>query len=219
MAYGDRARRLISGDVAVLVFSMLVAGCHGSIGTDESGAGGGGGGRAQNGTGGGTASGAGGGGGTATGTGGGTATGTGGGSATGAGGGGGGGVSSVVVGVQPLTASLAPGGTQQFTATVTGASNTAVTWSASGGTISTAGLFTAPQNGGSYIVRATSAADTRSSGSALATVSGGAAVVEPFYDATHPYVQIMTPVPFVTYFAPATIRIQGARGPTQGSDN
>ena len=123
-----------------------------------------------------------------------------------------------MVGVQPLTASLAPGGTQQFTATVTGASNTAVTWSASGGTITSAGLFTAPQNGGSYIVRATSAADSRSSGSALVTVSGGAAVVEPFHDATHPYVQIMTPVPFVTYFAPATIRIW-AHAPDQGSDS
>jgi hypothetical protein len=217
-------RRLITGDVAVLLFSLLVAGCHGSIGGDASGAGGGGGIRAQNGAGGGSATGAGGGsttgagGGSATGAGGGSATGTGGGSATGAGGGGGGGVSSVIVGVQPLTASLAPGGTQQFTTTVTGASNTAVTWSASGGTISTSGLFTAPQNGGSYIVRATSAADSRSSGTALATVSGRAAIVEPFYDTTHPYVQIMTPVPFVTYFAPATIRIW-AHAPDQGADN
>src|SRR6185436_3252341 len=88
-------------------------------------------------------------------------------------GGSGGGVSSVVVTVQPVTASLSPGGTQQFTATVTGASDTAVTWSASGGTITAAGLFTAPQIGGSYVVRATSVADPRSSGTALATVSGG----------------------------------------------
>src|SRR5262245_10247002 len=75
-----------------------------------------------------------------------------------------GGGSSVVVALDPLTASLSPGGMQQFTATVTGASDTAVVWSASGGTITPAGLFTAPQIGGGYIVRATSAADTRASG-------------------------------------------------------
>ena len=133
-------------------------------------------------------------------------------------GGSGGGVSSVVVTVQPVTASLSPGGTQQFTATVTGASDTAVTWSASGGTITAAGLFTAPQIGGSYVVRATSVADPRSSGTALATVTGGGSVAEPFYDSAHPYVQVMTPIPFVTYFAPATIRIW-AHAPDTGSDS
>src|SRR3954468_22223273 len=179
-------RRLSTGDLAAVSVAIFLAGCQGSIGNGASGVGGGGGIRAQNGAGGGSATGAGGG--TATGTGGGVGTGTGGGTGTGAGGGtgtggaGGGGVSSVVVGVQPLTATLAPGGTQQFTTTVTGASNTAVTWSASGGTITTAGVFTAPQSGGSYIVRASSAADSRSSGSALVTVSGGTAVVEPFHD-------------------------------------
>src|SRR6185437_4678105 len=82
-----------------------------------------------------------------------------GGSVGGAAGGGDGGVSSVVVTIQPVTASLSPGGTQQFTATVTGSADTVVTWSASGGTISAAGLYTAPQASGSYVVRATSAAD------------------------------------------------------------
>ena len=137
------------------------------------------------------------------------------------GGGDGGAVSSVVVTVQPLTTSLAPGYTQQFTAMVIGAENMAVTWSASGGTITASGLFTAPQSGGGYIVRATSVADSRSSGTALVTVSGagsGAAVVEPFYDSSHPYVQIMTPMPFATYFAPATIRIW-AHAPDYGADN
>jgi hypothetical protein len=120
--------------------------------------------------------------------------------------------------VQPVTATLAPGGTQQFTATVTGAANTAVTWSASGGTISAAGLYTAPQAGGSYVVRASSVADSRSSGTALATVSGAAVVMEPFYDSSHPYVQVMTPIPSVTYFAPATIRIW-ANAPDNGNDS
>ncbi len=208
MAYDVRMRRLNIGDLAVLVLSMLAAGCHGAVSGAARTAGGGAGGGDGSGGGGGAVSGAGGD----------TVGGAGGGPGSGAGGGGGGGVSSVVVGVQPLTATLPPGGTQQFTATVTGASNTSVTWSAGGGTITATGLFTAPQTGGGYIVRATSAADPRSSGSALVTVSGGASIVEPFHDATHPYVQIMTPVPFVTYFAPATIRIW-AHAPDQGTDN
>jgi hypothetical protein len=66
--------------------------------------------------------------------------------------GGGGGSSSgppppptVSVSVSPGTASLSFGATQQFTATVTGTSNTAVTWSVKGGgTISSTGLYTAP---------------------------------------------------------------------------
>ncbi len=66
--------------------------------------------------------------------------------------GGGGGSSSgppppptVSVSISPSTASLSFSGTQQFTATVTGTSNTAVTWSVKGGgTISIAGLYTAP---------------------------------------------------------------------------
>jgi hypothetical protein len=69
-----------------------------------------------------------------------------------------------------------------------------------------------------YIVRATSVADPRSSGSALVTVGGSAAVVEPFFDASHPYVQVMTPMPFATYFAPATIRIW-AHAPDYGNDS
>ena len=134
------------------------------------------------------------------------------------GGGSDGGVSSVVVTVQPVTVSLSPGGTQQFSATVTGASNKAVTWSASGGTLTAAGLFTAPQLGGSYAVRATSVVDSKGIGTALATVSGSGSVVEPFYDSSHPYVQVMTPIPFITYFAPATIRIW-ANAPDSGNDS
>ncbi|MGC2321672.1 MAG: hypothetical protein WA463_03480 [Terriglobales bacterium] len=77
----------------------------------------------------------------------------------------------VAVSVKPGSASLATGGTQQFTATVTGSSNTAVTWSATGGSISTSGLFTAPSTAGSFTVTATSAADSTKSASATVTVS------------------------------------------------
>ncbi len=90
---------------------------------------------------------------------------------------------------------------------VTGAADTSVTFSASGGTITAAGLYTAPSTAGGYAVRATSVADPRVSAVASVTVTGGGAVIDPFY--TTPYVQIMTPMPYATYFAPATIRIWG----------
>jgi hypothetical protein len=115
----------------------------------------------------------------------------------------------IVVAVSPATASLAPGQTQQFTATVTGDSNTDVTWSASGGTITAAGLYTAPANGGAYVVRASSVASPGNTATAVVNVTGGGSVVEPFFDSSRSYVRVMTPIPNVTYFAPATIRIWG----------
>ncbi len=55
---------------------------------------------------------------------------------------------SVSVTVSPASASVTAGGTQQFTATVTGSTNTAVSWTISpatgAGTISTSGKYTAP---------------------------------------------------------------------------
>ena len=78
----------------------------------------------------------------------------------------------VSVSVSPSTASVASGGNQQFTATVANSSNQSVTWSATGGTISTAGLFTAPivTTDQTVTVKATSVADTSKSASATATV-------------------------------------------------
>ncbi|MBV9146090.1 MAG: choice-of-anchor D domain-containing protein, partial [Acidobacteria bacterium] len=75
------------------------------------------------------------------------------------------------IAIAPTTASLMVGATQQFTATVTGTSNTAVTWTASGGTVTTGGLYTAPNTAGTYTVTATSVADTTKSGSATVTVT------------------------------------------------
>jgi hypothetical protein len=76
-----------------------------------------------------------------------------------------GGGSAVFVGVDPPTATLTAGQTQQFTATVTGASNTAVSWSVSPqvGSISSSGLYMAPSPIASVqtvTVKATSAADS-----------------------------------------------------------
>ena len=81
--------------------------------------------------------------------------------------------SSVSVTVSPTSSSLASGNTQQFAATVQGTSNTAVTWSATAGSISTAGMFKAPSvtSSSSVTVTATSAADTTKKASASVSVS------------------------------------------------
>src|SRR5690242_20791997 len=60
--------------------------------------------------------------------------------------------SNITVAVSPPSATLSPGGTQLYTATVTGATDTSVTWSANNvqggnatvGTINSSGLYTAP---------------------------------------------------------------------------
>ena len=77
----------------------------------------------------------------------------------------------ISISVSPTTASLASGGTQQFTASVSGTSNTAVTWTASGGTVTSSGQYTAPSAAGTYKVTATSVADSSDSASAVVTVS------------------------------------------------
>src|SRR5207248_474390 len=77
----------------------------------------------------------------------------------------------VTLSLSPTFVSLSAGGTQQFTATVSGATNTAVTWSASGGSISSSGLYTAPSTAGTYSVKDTSVADTTKSANAVVTVT------------------------------------------------
>jgi hypothetical protein len=99
--------------------------------------------------------------------------------------GGGGGSASVgtpvAVSISPTSARLQEGATLQFTATVTGTSNTAVTWSVNDvtggnstvGTVSTTGLFTAPgaiPSSNPVTVKATSQADTTKSASASVTI-------------------------------------------------
>jgi len=59
------------------------------------------------------------------------------------------------VGVTPGTASIAAGQAQQFSAQITGTSNTAVVWSATGGTVSQDGLYTAGPSAGVFSVVAT----------------------------------------------------------------
>jgi len=77
----------------------------------------------------------------------------------------------VAVSISPTSVTLAPSGTQPFTATVTGSSNTSVTWSTNGGKVSSSGGYTAPAATGVFTVTATSVADTTKSASATVTVS------------------------------------------------
>ena len=90
-------------------------------------------------------------------------------------------IPAVVVKVSPVTAQVVTGTHQQFTSTVTGSTNTAVTWSVSGsgctglgcGTISSTGLYTAPgtiPSPSQVTVTATSVADSTKSASATVTI-------------------------------------------------
>jgi len=76
----------------------------------------------------------------------------------------------VSVNISPVNPTVQPGGTQQFAATVTGTTNTAVTWSATGGTISTAGLYTAGTTAGTFTAKATSVQDSTKSATATITI-------------------------------------------------
>ncbi|MGD0956673.1 MAG: hypothetical protein ABR953_07555 [Candidatus Acidiferrales bacterium] len=89
--------------------------------------------------------------------------------------------SGIVVQVSPTTATIGPLEMFQFTADVTGTSNTAVSWSLSGsatgaalGTISASGLYTAPATSpGTVTITAQSAADSTKQGTATVTIGPG----------------------------------------------
>ncbi|RYZ45652.1 MAG: chitinase [Myxococcaceae bacterium] len=80
----------------------------------------------------------------------------------------------VSVAVSPTDVILVPGGTQAFSATVTGTPNTAVTWSVpqgpAGGTVSATGVYTAPATPGTFNVVATSNEDPRQKATAFVVV-------------------------------------------------
>jgi hypothetical protein len=83
------------------------------------------------------------------------------------------------VSVSPGFADLPPLGTQQFTATVTGATDQSVTWTASDGLITSGGLYTAPAQAGTYTITATSVEDPESSGTATVQVRPQVAIDPP----------------------------------------
>jgi hypothetical protein len=95
---------------------------------------------------------------------------------------------SISVTMSPTTASLTPQQTQQFNATVSGSSNTSVSWSVNGvaggnttvGKVSSTGLYTAPAavpSPSTVTVQATSNADTTKSATASVTIVPPAATI------------------------------------------
>jgi hypothetical protein len=84
----------------------------------------------------------------------------------------------VSISVSPTSSALISGGSQQFTAAVTNTSNTAVTWTTTGGTIGSGGMFTAPNvaNSAAMTVTATSVADPTKSAHSTVTVNPPATV-------------------------------------------
>ncbi|MGV3710729.1 MAG: kelch repeat-containing protein [Gemmatimonas sp.] len=83
----------------------------------------------------------------------------------------------IAVAVVAPPAAIAAGGTHQFVALVTGATNTSVTWSVDAvgstnvGTISATGLYTAPNTAGTFTVRATTMATPTRTATASITVN------------------------------------------------
>jgi hypothetical protein len=85
----------------------------------------------------------------------------------------------VTVALAPATATMNASQTRLFAATVTGTPNTAVTWSATGGTITQAGVYTATANG-TFTVKATSVADpTQFASASVSVVQPGGIVISP----------------------------------------
>ena len=82
--------------------------------------------------------------------------------------------SSVSVAINPSTATIPEGGSLSFLSTVKGVADTTVTWSvqlgATGGSITSSGVYTAPNTLGTYRVIATSVADATASASAVVTI-------------------------------------------------
>lgn len=94
----------------------------------------------------------------------------------------------VAITISPTTASLAGGATQQFTATVTNTTNTAVNWQVNGeaggdatiGTVSSTGLYTAPTvlpSTTTIAVTAVSQADTTKTATATVTLTAPPIVI------------------------------------------
>ena len=84
-------------------------------------------------------------------------------------------VSGATVTVSPLSTSLQPGATQQFTAT--DSAGLAVTWSATGGTITSGGLYTAGSTAGTFSVTATDSSGSK--GTATVSIAASTVTVSP----------------------------------------
>jgi len=89
----------------------------------------------------------------------------------------------ITVSVSPSSAMVDQGATRTFTASVTGTTNTAVTWSVqegpAGGTITSAGIYTAPSTAGTFHIMATSQTDSAKSATAAVTVPSVSVAISP----------------------------------------
>jgi hypothetical protein len=84
--------------------------------------------------------------------------------------------------VSPGAVTVATAGTTQLSASVTGTTDTAVTWSvkeSGGGSVTATGVYTAPTTAGTYHVVATSHADGTTQGSAAITVTAITVAITP----------------------------------------
>src|ERR1041384_751897 len=88
----------------------------------------------------------------------------------------------VVISISPAKVSLVGGATMQFTALVTGGNDT-ITWSASGGTITSSGYYTAPSTVGTYTVKASCTSNPNISATATVVVTSGVDVTPPVISA------------------------------------
>lgn len=122
----------------------------------------------------------------------------------------------VNVSVDPASATLAAGQTKQFAATVTGSTNTQVTWSAGGGTVSSTGLFTAGSTNGNFQVKATSVADNTTSASAAVTI-GGEFPIGDVYVGTRQFQGTGTEFPLGLIFSPQKDRLIQCISPSAGN--
>src|SRR5438132_1228069 len=89
--------------------------------------------------------------------------------------------STIGVAISPSSATIVAAATYQFTATLTGTNNTAVTWSAAAGTISSTGRFTAPSvtANTNVLVTATSVVDPAANARANVTVTPASSLPPP----------------------------------------
>ena len=88
-----------------------------------------------------------------------------------------------VVSISPAKAVINAGGTMQFTAIITAVSAELVNWSATGGTITSTGLYTAPSTAGNYTITAASTSNPSVKASAVVVVTGGPDTAPPVISA------------------------------------
>ncbi|MBI5494518.1 MAG: hypothetical protein HY904_05780 [Deltaproteobacteria bacterium] len=134
----------------------------------------------------------------------------------------GGGTQPVAVSLTPATASLTAGTSRAFTATVTGSTNTAVTWTvqegSAGGSITSAGVYTAPATAGVFHVVVTSQADTTRSASATVSVSTAPATTTPWVTGYYVgYQSLMYPPAAVDFTAITHLAVGAALPRTDGT--